>query len=88
MKFRLLVSCILLVAASAVCAQAPAPAAPAAYNIQENYTKYEYRIPMRDGKKLVTAVYVPKDQSRPAPFLMVRTPYNISPYRPRRLGST
>ena len=29
-----------------------------------HYTKYEYRIPMRDGKRLFTAVYVPKDSRR------------------------
>ena len=31
-------------------------------DIKANYTKYEYRIPMRDGKRLFTAVYVPKQQ--------------------------
>jgi putative CocE/NonD family hydrolase len=29
--------------------------------VRARYTKYEYRIPMRDGVKLFTAVYVPKD---------------------------
>ncbi len=29
--------------------------------IEEHYTKYEYKIPMRDGVTLFTAVYVPKD---------------------------
>ena len=33
------------------------------------YTKYEYRIPMRDGVKLFTAVYVPKDDSQTYPIL-------------------
>jgi putative CocE/NonD family hydrolase len=45
-----------------------------------NYTKYDYRIPMRDGVKLFTTVYVPKDSSRAFPILMQRTPYSISPY--------
>jgi putative CocE/NonD family hydrolase len=44
------------------------------------YTKYEYRIPMRDGVKLFTAVYVPKDDSKPYPILMMRTPYSVGPY--------
>ena len=48
------------------------------FDVREHYTKYEYRIPMRDGAKLFTAVYVPKDQSRPYPFLMIRTPYSVS----------
>jgi len=45
-------------------------------NLRETYTKYEYRIPMRDGVKLFTTVYVPKDASHPYPFLMQRTPYS------------
>jgi putative CocE/NonD family hydrolase len=49
-------------------------------HIKANYTKYEFRIPMRDGKKLFTAVYVPKDQSKPFPMLLTRTPYNVKPY--------
>src|SRR5580704_822973 len=45
-----------------------------------HYTKYEFRIPMRDGVKLFTAVYVPKDQSEPYPIIMQRTPYSVGPY--------
>jgi uncharacterized protein len=45
-----------------------------------HYTKYEYRILMRDGKKLFTSVYVPKDASQPYPILMDRTPYDVAPY--------
>ena len=67
---------LLFVAASSV-AQAPAPPA---FNIPEHYTKYEFRIPMRDGKRLFTSVYVPKDASKQYPFLMQRTPYNVGPY--------
>jgi putative CocE/NonD family hydrolase len=53
-----------------------ADAAPAKRNLRETYTKYEYRIPMRDGTRLFTTVYVPKDASKPYPFLMQRTPYS------------
>src|SRR4029450_8670971 len=49
--------------------------------VKENYTKYEHRIPMRDGIKLFTAVYVPKDASRTYPILLSRTPYSCKPYR-------
>ena len=45
-----------------------------------HYTKYEFRIPMRDGVKLFTSVYVPKDLSQPYPILMQRTPYSVGPY--------
>src|SRR5687767_12439049 len=44
------------------------------------YTKYEYRIPMRDGVRLFTSVYVPKDDSTPYPILLDRTPYSVGPY--------
>src|SRR5476651_602342 len=53
----------------------------AAY-VKANYTKYEYQVPMRDGKKLFTSVYVPKDQSKKYPILMDRTCYSVSPYGP------
>jgi uncharacterized protein len=35
-------------------------------------------IPMRDGVKLHTKIYVPNDQSGPLPFLMLRTPYDAN----------
>ena len=48
--------------------------------IREYYTKYEYRIPMRDGTRLFTAVYAPKDHSHSYPILLLRTPYGVGPY--------
>ncbi|HZT82654.1 MAG TPA: CocE/NonD family hydrolase, partial [Gemmataceae bacterium] len=57
-------------------------AAQGAAEVKARYTKYEHRIPMRDGKRLFTAVYVPKDQSRTYPILLTRTPYNVKPYGP------
>ena len=48
--------------------------------IKGNYTKYEYRIPMRDGIALHTAVFCPKDVSTNYPILLTRTPYSVSPY--------
>ncbi|MDR3620234.1 MAG: CocE/NonD family hydrolase [Paludisphaera borealis] len=48
--------------------------------IKANYTKYEFRIPMRDGVRLFTAVYVPKETTRPYPVLLNRTPYSVAPY--------
>jgi len=46
----------------------------------EHYTKYEHRIPMRDGVRLFTRVYVPKDDSRAWPIILTRTPYALKPY--------
>ena len=44
----------------------------AAY-IKANYDKKIYQIPMRDGVRLHTIVYSPKDSSKTYPFLMQRT---------------
>ncbi|HEX3010104.1 MAG TPA: CocE/NonD family hydrolase [Bacteroidales bacterium] len=45
-----------------------------------NYDKAEYLIPMRDGVKLFTIVYTPKNHSEKYPILLNRTPYSIAPY--------
>ncbi|MFQ5752985.1 MAG: X-Pro dipeptidyl-peptidase, partial [bacterium] len=42
--------------------------------IRQHYVKYEYQIPMRDGVKLFTSVYVPKDKSKTYPIILKRTP--------------
>ena len=69
---------ILVVSAANLLSQAK-PDAPA-FDVKAHYTKYEYRIAMRDGVHLFTAVYVPKDTSHPYPFLINRTPYSVGPY--------
>src|SRR5260370_2422852 len=69
-----------LLAGGAARAQDPSKEAPKEDYVKAHYTKYEYRIPMRDGKRLFTSVYVPKDASQPYPILMDRTPYNVGPY--------
>ncbi len=55
-----------------------------------HYSKREVMIPMRDGVKLFTAVYSPKDRTGPFPFLIARTPYSAAPYGenafPRSIG--
>ncbi len=48
--------------------------------IRENYTKREVYIPMRDGVRLFTAIYEPKDKSQRYPILLNRTPYSVAPY--------
>ena len=70
---------LLLLAVEAAAQTAPSGIA----YVRENYTKFEYRVPMRDGVKLFTAVYVPKDvfsDGRTYPILMTRTPYTVRPY--------
>src|SRR6266404_2260371 len=86
-----LIVCLVLTSLSA--AQRPSPGsvqtAPGAITavdaafVRENYSKFEYRIPMRDGVKLFTSVYVPKDvitDGKTYPIMMTRTPYNVRPY--------
>jgi putative CocE/NonD family hydrolase len=53
---------------------------PDSVYLVENYSKAEYQMPMRDGAKLYTIVYSPKDISKKYPILFNRTPYNIEPY--------
>ena len=48
--------------------------------IKENFIKMERNIPMRDGVKLFTAIYLPKEKNQKYPFLLNRTPYTVSPY--------
>lgn len=50
--------------------------------VKARYTKHEYQIVMRDGVKLFTSVYVPKDTSQKYPIIMQRTPYSVAPYGP------
>ncbi len=49
-------------------------------NVRENYTKKEAYISMRDGVRLFTSIYLPKDTSQSYPFLINRTPYSVAPY--------
>ena len=48
--------------------------------VKENYDKMETTITMRDGIKLFTVVYSPKDKSKKYPILLQRTPYSCQPY--------
>jgi putative CocE/NonD family hydrolase len=67
--------------ASAPAAQAQSRAQDSAF-VRQHYTKLDRQIAMRDGTKLYTIIYVPKDASTatPYPFLMTRTPYSAGPY--------
>ena len=62
-------------------AQAPAAAQnELAKYITDNYTKREVLVPVRDGIKLFTSIYEPKDTSQKYPILLNRTPYTVGPY--------
>lgn len=79
MKISLRLIIILFISWAPIQAQDPS-------YVEENYDKAEYQVEMRDGVKLFTIVYTPKDQSKAYPFLMQRTPYSIRPYGERMKG--
>ena len=58
--------------------------------LEARYAKTEYRIAMRDGKRLLTVVYTPRDTTRSYPIMLTRTPYGVGPYGeaayPRGIG--
>ncbi len=81
-----------LAALASRAAAAPAAESLAAY-VRAHYTKREERIPMRDGARLYTAIYVPNESApaagagaagaaRSYPILLNRTPYAVMPYGP------
>jgi putative CocE/NonD family hydrolase len=49
-------------------------------SIRARYTKQEFYVPMRDGVRLFTAVYAPKDRGQRYPIMLTRTPYSVAPY--------
>ena len=80
MNSRLLSSSAIAVSiTTALVAQQPA-APSSAEDVRARYTKYEFMVPMRDGVKLFTSIYAPKDTAQKYPFLITRTPYSVGPY--------
>lgn len=75
-----LLSAVLSATATAsASARAQSTARPAT-DVSERYVKREVAIRMRDGTQLFTAIYTPRDTTRPYPILLMRTPYGIAPY--------
>jgi uncharacterized protein len=78
---RVFAACFLLSLALLVAADVIAPLqAQDASDVKAAYTKMETKIAMRDGAKLFTSIYVPKDASQKYPILLCRTPYSVAPY--------
>jgi hypothetical protein len=50
--------------------------------VRTHFVKQEQRIAMRDGVRLCTVIYSPRDTSQPYPILLNRTPYSVGPYGP------
>ena len=85
MRPRLAAATPLLAAAFAVslCGGiAPVRAQQPAFDVRSQYVKRDYMVPMRDGVKLFTIVYTPRDTTRTYPVILFRTPYSIPPYEP------
>ena len=57
-----------------------APSVSQKFDVREQYTKYEYQVSMRDGVRLFTAVYLPKNVDEKYPILLRRSPYSCKPY--------
>jgi putative CocE/NonD family hydrolase len=52
------------------------------FDVRAHYTKQEVMIPMRDGVRLFTSIYIPKDTTERYPIMLNRTPYSVAPYGP------
>jgi putative CocE/NonD family hydrolase len=55
---------------------------PATFDAKAHYVKREHMVPMRDGVRLYTIIYTPRDTTRVYPIMLFRTPYSIRPYEP------
>jgi len=73
-RYMILIATTVLLAASVLSVQEK-------FDINANYDKAKYMIPMRDGVKLYTQVYTPKDKSQKYPILLFRTPYSVGYYK-------
>ncbi|MGH9314163.1 MAG: CocE/NonD family hydrolase [Vicinamibacterales bacterium] len=73
MRRHLVLSCAVICASAVLFSQG-------LDEVKATYTKREVYIPMRDGARLFTTIYTPKDQSQSWPIMMTRTPYSVAPY--------
>lgn len=80
MRLVLMLTVLLLLPGARCVAEEPALSREEA--IRSGYAKFESMIPMRDGTRLFTVVYVPYDAAakNTYPILLVRTPYGSGPY--------
>ena len=79
----LLVAVLLAVPLDLQARRAQADSGTETAGIRRRYAKREVLIPMRDGVRLFTAIYTPKDTRRAYPILLQRTPYSAFPYGER-----
>ena len=56
------------------------PAQEGELDLEARYEKRTHMVPMRDGTRLFTQVFTPRDTTRDYLILLYRTPYSIAPY--------
>ncbi len=78
--FRVVLFSVCILATFQACKKTAKKEAVEANYVAQNYTKQEVDIAMRDGTKLHTTIYSPKDTSKEYPIIMQRTPYSSRPY--------
>src|SRR6266550_5151120 len=66
-----------LLASIALCLFLAATRAQTGLDVLDRFEKTETMIPARDGVRLHTLTYAPKDAREPLPIIMLRTPYGI-----------
>jgi putative CocE/NonD family hydrolase len=67
---------------------APVIRAQTEADVKAHYTKIEQQITMRDGVRLFTSIYIPKDKSKKYPIMLTRTPYSVAPYGPNEFKTS
>lgn len=78
---------LLFLSLSAYCsiAMAHGPSKDDSLFVERNYSKEERYLTMRDGTKLFTTIYAPKDKLSNYPIMLIRTPYSVAPYGATKL---
>ena len=82
---QLLLLAVVVTLSNPLLAQVPGVNRADSLYIRGNYVKTEVMVPMRDGVKLFTSIYVPKNTSQKYPIMFDRTPYSAGTLRSRRV---
>jgi uncharacterized protein len=84
---RLAPAAVLLFAASQLLAQTPAPSPSPTPAAAENFNKTEQMVVMRDGARLHTLIFAPRNATEPLPIIFFRTPYGVTGWGERSINS-
>ncbi len=79
MNHKILKATLFVLAGSATFFLLPGPRpSQSKPDLSQIFDKTDVLIPMRDGVRLHTEIYVPKNSVQPLPFLLERTPYGLN----------